>query len=165
MASKTKEDVNRQKRDPFAYFGGLGDVDGEDDDSENEKDEPETKGSDLSFISKSEVGENGRKEKLPSAEKILETSAKPEFLNKDAKVDIDWEKFAKDDTREQEEPINYSSNAIPPPATYDPVTEPLKPTTGDTGESEEKGNRKRRSTDDVNSGNAKKTKADGSDSS
>lgn len=147
MASKTKEDVTRQKRDPFAYFGGLGDVDGDDDESESEEDERETKGSDLSFISKSEAGENERIGKLPSAEKILETSTKPEFLNKDAKVDIDWEKYAKDDTKEQEEPVNYSSNAIPPPATYDPVSEPLKPTIGDTAESEDRGNLKRHSTD------------------
>ena len=123
-------------KDPFAYFNSGKDADIPNVDSESESDEENVIVSDtdttknpVSYISKS--GDSSAENKLPSAEKALEETVKPKFLESHkTKGHIDWEKHVKNDTLQEEEVSITNTHAIPPPKTYTPETEPIKPTLG-----------------------------------
>ena len=107
-------------KDPFAYFNSGKDADIPNVDSESESDEEndndnvsdtDTTKNPVSYISKS--GDSSAENKLPSAEKALEETVKPKFLESHkTKGHIDWEKHVKNDTLQEEEVSITNTHAI-----------------------------------------------------
>ena len=125
MAQKQKP------KDPFVGFlaaEGLCDSDFSTDESasdeETQEKSNETNGPD--YISKS--AEKICADALPPPD--FEKVQKPSFLDDKTQKVIDWDKIAKNNTSEDTVDIK-NTNAMPPPKSYEPQTDKLKPTIGD----------------------------------
>ena len=80
---------------------------------------------------------------------------RPDFLKNKTGNDINWDKLTKDDTVAEEEVDLSNTHAIPPPQSYEPQTDNLKPTLGDNSDNTSgggKGGEKRSSTDSASEG-------------
>ncbi|XP_005113425.1 UPF0690 protein C1orf52 homolog isoform X2 [Aplysia californica] len=64
--------------------------------------------------------------RLPSAHECLKRSSKPEFLRLDEQKDVNWDSVHKQLPGEDEDqPVTeFKSSAVPPPNSYEPVTDP-----------------------------------------
>ncbi|KAH9499012.1 hypothetical protein Btru_004216 [Bulinus truncatus] len=63
--------------------------------------------------------------KLPSANECLNSQNKPAFLQVLDKKDLDWNTLEKRLVEDSSnEVVDYKSNAVPPPSSYEPVTDP-----------------------------------------
>ncbi|CAL1536799.1 unnamed protein product [Lymnaea stagnalis] len=64
--------------------------------------------------------------KLPSAHECLKSQSKPAFLQVLEKREPNWDVMEKrlDKAEDSESTINFKSNAVPPPSTYEPMTDP-----------------------------------------
>ena len=146
----------RKQPNPFAYFAN--DIDeAEFDSSEEECDEnlqsKEKPTDPLTYITKSDTEKSEKEEKvLPKADEVLTKAADPIFLKNREAGSVNWDKLIKNDIDEEDE-HEKKSNAMPPPKSYEPVTEKLAPTLGDTGDS--KTNTKRSLDSKCMSGNFK----------
>ena len=120
-------------RNPFALFSaaqGLCDSDFSTDDEESydETVKNEDKADEPTFISKSSEKEcTNTSLPAPNFEKVQ----KPSFLDDKTKRDIDWDKIVRDNTKTEDIPDITNTNAMPPPKSYEPQTDKLKPTIGD----------------------------------
>ena len=126
-----------KKRDPLAHFwNDLTDEQISSDSDETDEDENKAVSDAPSFISKpTKCNEetDDSKPSLPSAKTVLENKTKPEFLEKRNVKDIDWDKIVKNDTViDTDDDSVLNTNKMPPPKSYDPVTEKIKPTLGET---------------------------------
>lgn len=130
MAQKSKP------KNPFALFSaghGLSDSDFSSDDEDGNSEKQEATNSDEpTFISKPESkGTDASETSLPAPD--FDKVTKCSFVSGEIQKDLDWDKLTKDDTKEKEETSALSNtNAIPPPKTYEPQTDQLKPTLGAT---------------------------------
>ena len=136
--------AKKSARDPFAYFSAGGDLDVSDLSSDEEEQQEETKGTadkqkTPSFISKSE-NRGSETEPLPKPTDLFEQVSKPIFLKDRTKGDIDWDRIIKDETKPEEEVTAdiRNTNSVPPPKSYDPETDALKPTLGGAEVEEDK---------------------------
>ena len=125
MAQKQKP------KDPFTGFSaadGLCDSDFSTDESESEEETQEKRNSTNgpNFISKSAEKICSDALPPPNFEKIQKSS----FLDDKNQKVVDWDKIAKNNTNEEMVDIT-NTNAMPPPKSYEPQTDKLKPTIGD----------------------------------
>ena len=125
-------------KDPFALFSaaqGLCDSDfsTDDEESDDETAEKDDQSEEPAFISKTSEKELSEASlPSPNFEKVQKSS----FLEDRSKKVVDWDKIVKDDTKTEDIPDISNTNAMPPPKSYDPQTDKLKPTIGDTSNPE-----------------------------
>ncbi len=127
MAQKQKP------KDPFAMFSAAVELEGSDLDSEGEDNEAE-EASDpsrtLDFISKPCVNDGNAESKKSLPTPKLDEKVANSFAERKINRDVDWDKIVRDDTKDQVVDTS-NTNAMPPPKSYEPQTENLKPTIGD----------------------------------
>ncbi|KAK0050847.1 UPF0690 protein A [Biomphalaria pfeifferi] len=85
-----------------------------------------TAGTNTTTSSSSSVTAVDKLSKLPSANDCLNSQNKPAFLQVLEKKELNWDKLEKRLAEENasSEPIDYKTNAVPPPASYEPMTDP-----------------------------------------
>uniref|UniRef100_A0A2C9KEC5 Uncharacterized protein n=1 Tax=Biomphalaria glabrata TaxID=6526 RepID=A0A2C9KEC5_BIOGL len=85
-----------------------------------------TAGTSTTTSSSSSVTAVDKLSKLPSANDCLNSQNKPAFLQVLEKKELNWDKLEKRLAEENasSEPIDYKTNAVPPPASYEPMTDP-----------------------------------------
>ena len=130
--------IQKREKDRLSFFSG-GEFDEADlDSSSDEEEENVDKKEELSFITKSTLKNSEEKVKLPSAKDVLEKQQNPDFLKHCGKKDIDWDRVVKNEIDKEDEVVITNTHAIPPPQSYEPSTDNIKPTLGETDEQEAK---------------------------
>ncbi|GFS14139.1 UPF0690 protein C1orf52 homolog [Elysia marginata] len=61
--------------------------------------------------------------KLPSADDCLKNQSKPAFLRLKQQKEVDWDKNIKSIDQTEGGPVDFETNAVPPPTSYEPVTD------------------------------------------
>ncbi|GFN73553.1 upf0690 protein c1orf52 homolog [Plakobranchus ocellatus] len=93
--------------------------------SSNERDESNQTG--VQKISDPDVKHKEKQnlKKLPSAQDCLKNQSSPAFLRLGRQKEVDWDKNLKSlDHSEDDKPVDFKTNAVPPPVSYEPVTDP-----------------------------------------
>ncbi len=128
--------ASNKPKDPFKFFNaadGLCDSDFSESEEESDAENRESK-NDLvkpNFISKPSENSDNVSQKLPSPK--FESVAKPSFRGND-KLHVDWDKVVKNIIPEVDDGLDRTNtHCMPPPKTYEPQTDNLKPTIGDPG--------------------------------
>ena len=121
-------------RNPFAFFSGEEELGSSDEDSSADEEEAaeKPKKDKTSFISqsKSETDNLETGKKLPPPDKLFDEVSTPDFLT-DKVDETAWERFVKSDIKDNDDPpVVGSTHAMPPPKSYDILTE-SKPSLGD----------------------------------
>ena len=117
MESSKKDKLSR-------YFAELDDSDISDSEEDTAEQTKEPKPEE--YIRKSQSKASADNEALPPPEQVFENTKKPEFLKR--KRDINWDEAATNNITEKVDISN--THAIPPPTSYDILSEHLKPTLG-----------------------------------
>ena len=136
------------KPDPFSYFNGdegfdLSDMSSSDSEGDCTDDNNKSfikNASHVSGVDTSEtttINKNMSCEKtessvstsLPSATVIFEQVKPPKFINDKSKQHINWDNLVRDNT-EITDSIPINTHSVPPPSSYDSVSDTLEPTLG-----------------------------------
>ena len=79
----------------------------------------ELKGQDKSL----EKNDKPTAKKLPSAHDCLKSQSSPAFLRLSQQKEVDWDKNVKNLDQPEGDPTEFNPNAVPPPTSYEPVTD------------------------------------------